>query len=205
MPPPPAKLNTLAVPLETSNCRGGVPAKRTPGRRGEKRKKGTEEEKADAAEKRKRAGKIAIDAGSSADGQSQHRPAISRVDSKEDIFGTRAAPFHEGGAADGNVTASARAKRSRITPTETRNKAVGVERSQTPRLPLTMSCRVCKQSIKKRILHCIEARGMTREHLAFKDIFAVTNKGTSFAFVGISVSTGGRRELIELPLRSAIT
>ncbi len=62
------------------------------------------------------------------------KPILSRDDSREDIFGTKpSADGDASGAVDG-LEGSAKAKRTRITPTETRNKAVSVALGNNPRL-----------------------------------------------------------------------
>lgn len=163
---------------------------RTPGRRGEKRKRPQAEED----EKRRKSGKVVVDREGS---QTSKRDAEGDGDGDEDIFGRRpsakAASFElqlidkselgepGDGEDKGEELPSTAKKRPRVPQQILDNKAVS-----------DSMYRLCPsllyQSIRKQTMLLLESSGYARDHELFKEIFSMVTKGTYFAFVSSLLS-----------------
>lgn len=84
----------------------------------------------------------------------------------------------EPAVAETSVSNSAR--RTKITPTESANRAVSTKVIAGERVLMPDP-----QNVKKRIVTLMEWRGLTRTHDAFKDIYGMVNRGACFALVSI--------------------
>ncbi len=102
---------------------------------------------------------------------------------------------------DGKEALNVRSKRIKVSPIETRNKGVSCAGGKRRLATLTS---LLSQAIKKQLMRAIETRGMSREHAAFKEMYAIVNKGSGFALVRQSYSWD-RDRLADARRTSAIT
>ena len=170
---------------------------RTPGRRGEKRRRPEDAKEED--ERRRKAGRIIsdrihldlVDEGLLRDGSDvpDNRPVSAPpIPPDEDIFGKPGPSSLVDSPDQATDTASAnRAKRVRVPQVVLENKAV---RSDDP-LPnyFAHDFVACKLTslwvIRKQTLVLPAERGVPREDAQFKEVFGMTTKGVAFAFVSL--------------------
>jgi hypothetical protein len=177
---PPAPAHPAAtVTAIRQNGDGG--SGKTPGRRGEKRKRDAGKEE----DRMRRAGKIVpprlaqVDQDADVAG-SEVLPGENLVDD-EDIFGRPANGAN--GADEGNVR-----KRGKVPQQILDNKAVSVLQLFKPMEGADA------QIIRKQTLIMLEQRGYARQHELFKDVFAMTTKGVYFVCVSfVFECISGRR------------
>lgn len=180
-PPPPVP----PIPVPKASLESG--SGRTPGRRGEKRKRDVGKEE----DRMRRAGKIVpsrlqqmdvVDGITDADDTALFEPLGDNINDneEEDIFGTKA-PM-----TNGVITADegSSRKRGKVPQQVLDNKAVSSTHQSVCDLdPFTADVKV----IRKQTLVLLESRGYARQHKQFKDIFAMVTKGVYFVCVSLSL------------------